>query len=77
MAGTYRTFVTLDPYERWILRVVQAGVVMAGNKKPPINKVIGGILREYWETFEKDADPEQLRQLVQKVPPPLQIDDRL
>ena len=77
MAGTYRTFMTLDPYERWILRVVQAGVVMAGNKKPPINKVIGGILREYWETFERDADPEQLRRLVKKVPPPLRIDDRL
>ena len=69
MAQTYRTFVTLDPKERWILRMVQAGVVMAGHRKPPINKVIGGIIREYWDEFEKSADPEQLDRLRKKVPP--------
>ena len=72
-AGKYRTFVTLDPHERWILRMVQAGIVMAGNKKPPLNKVIGGVIREYWDEFEKNADPMQLRKLRQKVPPPDRI----
>jgi len=68
--GKYRTFVTLDPYERWILRVVQAGVVMSGHKKPPINKVIGGVIREYWDEFERSADPSQIRKLRKKVPLP-------
>lgn len=69
MAQTYRTFVTLDSKERWILRMVQAGVVMAGNKKPPLNKVIGGIIREYWDEFEKSADPAMLEKLQRRVPP--------
>lgn len=68
--GHYRTFVQLDPHERWILRMVQQGIVDAGHRKPPASKLIGGILREYWAQFEKDADPAQLEQLKRKVPPP-------
>lgn len=71
--GKHRTFVVLDPYERWILRMVQAGIVMTGNKKPAINKIIGSVLREYWEEFEKNADPRQLEALRKKVPPPPRI----
>jgi hypothetical protein len=68
MGGRYRTFVQLDPYERWILRILQAG--MGGKKKPPQSRVIGAVLREYWEEFEKDASPELLARLKKKVPPP-------
>lgn len=68
--GKYRTFVTLDPYERWILRVVQAGMSQ-GKRKPPAGKVIGAILRDYWEEFEKNANPESLARLKKQVPPPI------
>jgi hypothetical protein len=69
-AGRYRTFVQLDAYERWILRMMQYGISQGGKRKPPLSKVIGGIIREYWEQFEKDADPERLAELKKKVPPP-------
>jgi hypothetical protein len=68
--GKYRTFVTLEPHERWILRMVQAGIVMAGNRKPALGKLIGIILRAYWDDFEKNANPELLMKLKKKVPPP-------
>jgi hypothetical protein len=68
--GQYRTFVQLEPYERWILRAVQQGIVEAGHRKPPASRLIGGILREYWAEFEKTADPLQLAALKQKCPPP-------
>ena len=71
--GKYRTFMQLDQYERWVLRMVQRGVVMAGNKKPPLSKVIGGIIREYWEDFELTADPELLAKLKKEVPPPVKL----
>lgn len=69
-SGRYRTFVQLDAYERWILRMIQQGLSDAGRRKPPLSKVIGGVIREYWEQFEKDADPERLEELKKKVPPP-------
>lgn len=68
--GKYRTFVQLDQHERWILRLVQQGVTKPGKKKPPLSKVIAGIIREYWEEFENHADPELLAQLKKEVPPP-------
>lgn len=68
-ARLYRTFVQLDPYERWILRAIQHGLTMASNKKPPLSKVIGGVIREYWEEFEKSADPEMMAKLKKEVPP--------
>lgn len=71
--GKYRTFVQLDHYERWVLRMVQRGVVMAGNRKPALSKVIGGIIREYWEDFEQTADPELLAKLKKEVPPPRKL----
>ena len=69
--GLYRTFVRLDPYERWILRVLQAGMHQAGKKKPAVSRIIGTVLRDYWEQFEQEADPEMLEKLKTRVPPPV------
>ena len=68
--GHYRTFVQLDMYERWILRMIQYGLSDSGRKKPPMSKVIGGVIREYWAQFEKEVDPEKLEELRKKVPLP-------
>lgn len=68
--GRYRTFVTLDPYERWILRVLQAGLTQKGRRKPPAGRVVGTVLREYWEDFERNANPELLAKLKSRIPPP-------
>ena len=68
--GCYRTFIRLDMYERWILRVIQYGLSESGHKRPPMSKVVRGVIREYWAQFEKDADPEKLEELKGKVPLP-------
>jgi hypothetical protein len=65
----YRNFVKLDPYERWILRVMQSAPLMIGEKKQPSSKVIGAILRDYFETVVKGADPNQLKELLRLAPP--------
>jgi len=70
MEGKYRTFVQLDPYERWILRLVQKGLTKPGKRPPPMAKVIAGIIREYWDDFELHADPKMMAQLKKEVPPP-------
>lgn len=69
-AKLYRTFVQLDPHERWILRAVQHGIAMAGNKKPSMSRLIGGIITEYWQEFEQNADPEMMEEIKKAVPPP-------
>lgn len=67
---SYRTFVKLDPYERWILRVMENAPRMIGKKKQPSSKVIGAIIREYFETMVREAEPEQLKALLRLGPPP-------
>ena len=71
---SYRTFVKLDPYERWVLRVMQNAPLMLGKKKQPSSKVIGAIVREYFEDLVERADPIQLKELLKlgpKCPVPL------
>ena len=65
----YRTFVKLDPYERWILRVMERAPLMIGKKKQPSSKVIGAIIREYFEALVQDAEPEMISELLQLGPP--------
>jgi len=67
---SYRTFVKLNPYERWILRVMENAPRMLGKKKQPSSKVIGAIIREYFETVVKEADPKMLEKLLSYGPPP-------
>jgi len=69
-ARLYRTFVQLDPHERWILRAVQHGIVMTGNKKPSLSKVIGAVVRAYWDDYEQNADPKMMAKLKKEMPPP-------
>lgn len=69
-ARLYRTFVQLDPHERWILRAVQHGFTMAGNKKPSMSKVVSAIIRAYWQDYEDNADPVMMAKLKKEVPPP-------
>ena len=66
---TYRTFVKLDPYERWILRVMENAPRMIGKKKKPSSKVLGAIIREYFEGMVSEADPEMLQKLLKLAPP--------
>ena len=66
---SYRTFVKLNPYERWILRVMENAPRMIGKKKQPSSKVIGAIIREYYETMVGEADPDQLKELLRLGPP--------
>jgi hypothetical protein len=67
---SYRTFVKLDPYERWILRVMQNMPKMLGKKrKKPSSKIIGAIIREYFEDLVENSDPEMLKKLLQMGPP--------
>lgn len=66
----YRTFVKLDPYERWVLRVIQNMPLLAGKKrKLHASKLIGAIIREYFDNLVEDSDPEMLRALIQIGPP--------
>jgi len=64
----YRTFVKLDPYERWILRVMQNAPRMIGKKSQPASKVIGAIMREYFEDLVERSDPTQLKELLELGP---------
>lgn len=66
---SYRTFVKLDPYERWILRVMENAPRMIGKKKQPSSKVIGAIIREYFETMVRESDPEMIQKLLELAPP--------
>lgn len=66
---SYRTFVKLDPYERWILRVMENAPRMVGKKKQPSSKIIGAIIREYFETMVRESEPEMLRKLLKFAPP--------
>ena len=70
--GRYQTFVTLDPYERWIIRALQHGMSTQTKRKrkPPMNKIIGMVIRGYWEEFSKASDPQRIRELIDEVPPP-------
>lgn len=71
---SYRTFIKLDPYERWVLRVMQNAPRMIGKKRQPSSKVIGAIIREYFEDLVKRSDPDQLKELLElgpKCPVPL------
>jgi hypothetical protein len=66
---SYRTFVKLDPYERWILRVMEQAPKMVGKKRQPSSKVIGAIVREYFESLVREADPKMLKELLSLGPP--------
>jgi hypothetical protein len=65
----YRTFVKLDLYERWIVRVMQNAPLMSGKRrKIPASKVIGGIVREYFDDLTERADPQMLQRLLAAGP---------
>jgi hypothetical protein len=75
----YRTFIKLNPYERWILRVLQNFPLMTGKKrKLPANRLIGAILREYFDDLVESSDPSMLRQLLKLGPPcPGELNDNV
>lgn len=70
MKGEYQTFVQLDPYEKWILQVLRAGMKKTTGRNIPISRLIGTVIREYWEEFQRGSDPQLLEDLVRKIPPP-------
>lgn len=70
---TYRVFVELDPYEHWVLRVVTSAIkVTSGRKKAPApGRVIGAVLRSYYEFLKKHSDPDFFYELEKRMPSPV------
>ena len=54
---TQRTFVTLDTHERKIVRDLQALMELRTGKKPSMNDVLRGVLRDYWQILDGAEKP--------------------
>jgi hypothetical protein len=69
----YRTFVQLDPYERWILSVFQHALSSQKKKKIPTSAVISAIVREAWDLLQAQSDPQKIEELKRSVPMPAEL----
>lgn len=69
----YRTFVQLDPYERWILAVFQHALSLNKKRKMPTSAVLSALIREAWSLLEEQSDPTKLEELKRAVPMPKEL----
>lgn len=78
--GEYRTFVKLGRYELEILRRFQRWEKKCTGKKPPMSRVIRGVIRDYWTimlTLTENADDELRKKLMEDVTTELEFSSNI